>query len=99
MFKVGQKVVCVQEFCGKDKNGNIPYSVRIGAVKFPIKNEIYTIEESGEFLILEELVSFNIYGERHRFSSKKFRALDETFATEVLEQIKEQIEQEELVLI
>lgn len=99
MFKVGQKVVCVQEFCGKDKNGNIPYSVRIGAVKFPIKNEIYTIEESGEFLILEELVSFSICGERHRFYSKKFRPLDETFATEVLEQIKEQIEQEESALI
>lgn len=99
MFKVGQKVVCVQEFDGTDKNGNIPYSVRIGAVKFPIKNEIYTIEESGEFLILEELVSFSICGKRHRFYSKKFRPLDETFATEVLEQIKEQIEQEESALI
>ena len=94
MFKVGQKVVCIQEFDGKDANGNIPYSVRIGAVKFPVKYEIYTIEQPGDFLILEELVSFNINGERHRFSSKKFRALDETFATEVLEQIKEQIEEE-----
>lgn len=82
MFKVGQKVVCVKE----------PIS---GSVK---KGKIYTVKDVGfnyEYWVrLEEAIP---YGKYKNFSAWRFREIDEAFATEVLEQIKEQIEEEQLI--
>ena len=84
MFKVGQKVVCV------DDSGFEFYFPKL------IKGKIYTIREVLELHI--RIMEFEDCYEL-RYYKRRFRPLDETFATEVLEQIKEQIEQEELVTI
>lgn len=104
MFKVGQKVVCV--------NTNNSRGLPLFHIK---KGEIYTILGIREcdcgnvtFYLGFKTITGRIqcskcdcvyHSEKSYFSSDRFRPLDETFATEVLEQIKEQIEQEELVLI
>lgn len=84
MFKVGQKVVCVEP------------------IDTLVMYEIYTVESINDFygnigvVLVEDKSIFSLTG---GYWAYRFRPLDETFATEVLEQIKEQIEQEELVLI
>lgn len=87
MFKVGQKVVCINNnFTRKDM-----YPLTIG--------EIYTISVitgfyQGFFYIkLEGIPPIENYATEH------FRPLDETFAESVLENIKEQIKEEELVCV
>lgn len=89
MFKVGQKVVCIKTF-----HGHSGVSV--------ILNEIYIVDsfENSAWGLGMRVSDKN--GNKNGWWIKYnelFRHLDETFATEVLEQIKEQIEQEQLVLI
>lgn len=89
MFKVGQKVVCVR-------------GAKSWAGHELIEGEIYTCGGESPFFNGEMLILEMPTGDQCKYWSAsfyRFRPLDETFATEVLEQIKEQIEQEQLVLI
>lgn len=97
MFKIGQKVVCIEKFNGFHVFPIVPCNNPL-----PQLGEIYTIEGINPFrrsLYLKELNSINRYGKRIHFVPYKFRPLDETFAEETLKNIAEQIEQEQLVLI
>lgn len=88
MFKVGQKVVCIAKFNNAD--GCEPH---VGEVVTFVGLHYYY---SNRIIIKEYLYAKN--GERQCFDISKFRPLDETFAEEVLENIKQQIEEEELIL-
>ena len=82
------KVVCI-----KEQDFIHPEALSLGLV--PIVGKIYTVVDVNYgYYSIKELDPINWEHE-----ADKFRPLDETFATEVLEQIKEQIEQEELVTI
>lgn len=84
MFKVGQKVVCVSNnYPNKDV-----HKLKIG--------EIYTIQamENDPDGALH-LIFFEV--EYWAYYVKHFRPLDETFAESVLENIKEQIKEGELI--
>lgn len=87
MFKVGQKVVCVDD--------DIIYEVE--QAKYspdPIKGEIYTVcYVDDRYIALEELDKYSL------FESIGFRPLNESFAESVLENIKEQIKEEQLELV
>jgi len=89
MFKIGQKVVCLDSGEPTEECLNSPK---------PIVGKIYTVnwigigDEAG-FIGLEEMLQDDC------FWYTNFRPLDESFAEEVLENIKQQIEEEELVLI
>ena len=97
MFKVGQKVVCIHT-TGDAIKDNI-YIVK------SLTNCICGKEYIGHTEINSSLPFYCTCGKKLGYTnilncySYRFRPLDETFATEVLEQIKEQIEQEELVTI
>lgn len=95
MFKVGQKVVCVE-----------PYSSNRWELK---RNKIYIVQrvenckcqQNIHVGICDYYAGTSCYCCGHDFGehycyhrSSRFRLVDETFATEVLEQIKEQIEEE-----
>lgn len=85
MFKVGDKAVCVNTTAYK--------SIKEG--------EIVTITHvfnhpHGLALLFKERQP---NGFHVGFSAFNFRKLDDSFATEVLENIKEQIEEEELVCL
>lgn len=83
MFKVGQKVVCV--------NPAPPL----------IKGEVYTIvgfhPTDKEGVLIKEVENESQTG--YGFYYWRFRPIDETFAEEVLSNIKEQIKEEELILV
>jgi len=91
MFKIGQKVV----FVGLNPN----------TVEFPTRhpsvNEICTISgyglTKGFYLLLgyEEFID----GWQYVYDETELRPLDESFAEEVLEMIKEQINEEELITV
>lgn len=86
MFKRGDKVVCIDD---------VPRDARPIFVK---KNEIYTIQQitwEGRGVLLYEIESDNPYG----YWAFRFKKLENDFGTLVLEQIKQQIEEEELELI
>ncbi len=88
-FKVGQKVVCV-------KQGDW-YGVDAPPNTFPQYDQIYTVDSTRQD---SDNSWISIVGwPEEWFVTKNFRALDEAFAEEVLENIKEQIEEEELVRI
>lgn len=111
MFKIGQKVVCVD-------NSQIETELKI--------NQIYTITgiqrqcSCGVCVSVDNIPEINMFGEIFKFGSpvicfncnntyksnglkhfriNRFRSLDETFAEDVLAMITEQIEEEELILI
>lgn len=84
MFRIGQKVVCVNSE---------------GAPTLK-KNEIYTVLAEHPYrrdaiLLKEAMASIGNLG----FYNWRFRPLDESFADEVLKNIAEQIEEENLVTI
>lgn len=98
MFKAGQKVVCVKVTKHRFSDGII----------YPVKDKIYTIRDT-EYVHgiwgcwLEEIRNKDT---EHQLSAKRaeygflvsdFREVNESFAEEVLENIKEQIEEEQLV--
>ena len=96
MFKIGQKVVCV------DASG-LDLSYGENGPQF---GEIYTIRDfyiDGTSVYLNEIVNkkhlYNVGFLEACFLLTRFRPLDETFAEETLKNIAEQIEQEQLVLI
>jgi len=95
MFKQGDRVVCIEAFLGKCMISGI--SAPTGTV-FPIKGEIYICDgmPNNRSVYLVGFNQTNIVGERYRFNSEKFRKLDDTFAADVLENIKEQIKEEQL---
>ena len=84
MFKVGQKVVCIEP---------------IKELKY---GEIYTCNGYDDvFKDSIQIIELGIAGNGKYYCAYayRFRPLDETFAEETLAQIKEQIEEEYLVLI
>lgn len=90
MFKVGQKVVCIAPLA---EGWWIGYNHSV--IAGPHYKDIDVIrgfDDDGHLL-------FDRFGYNCGFNPKHFVLQDESFATEVLEQIKEQIEQEQLVLI
>lgn len=93
MFKVGQKVICI-------KNSG---DSMLGDFNFPPKNEILTIANIlNKFGGLRAVISgyeLDLKGRNQYFSFTHLRPLDETFADEVLERIKEEINEEQLVRI
>lgn len=99
MFKVGQKVVCIETHnLGHFKKGEI--FILSGIKQCPNCKKIlldigitvnYDIIVCGKCGLEKENDNY--------FSSHRFKPLYETFADEVLENIKEQIEQEELVYV
>ena len=85
MFKIGDKVVCVK-------------TSQSGTTK---EREIYTIigfrDDGVEGLFFKEVINripLVFYGH----NPSRFRKLDDTFATETLERITEEIEEEYLIL-
>ena len=96
MFKIGQKVVCV-DASGLDLSyGEVPLEL----------GKIYTIRgfyKHGDSVYLNEIVNkkhlYDLGYLEACYLLKRFRPLDETFAEETLKNIAEQIEQEQLVLI
>ncbi len=95
MFKIGDKVVCVDDFLSKPKYESFR--------RLPKKDDIFTYDgfnctEKGiDYIFLKEITTIAVNGKRHCYDSAKFRKIDDRFATETLERIKEEIEQEELV--
>lgn len=88
-FKIGQRVVCIIPFEGKDIFNN-----RRPDVPQPIVNQDYTVSElDGGFIGLAELHPYYTYDET------KFKALDESFADEVESNIAKQVKEEELIII
>lgn len=83
MFKVGQKVVCVN---------NKGTSQLIEKNKYTIKS--FVCDCYG--VLLEEVSPSEGFD---GFLISRFRPLDETFAESVLENIKEQIKEEQLILV
>lgn len=96
MFKVGQKVVCIDgyESCGLElKTGQIYTIISLSeccslclnvGIKHPAKGTYCNNCNKIHTVVCH--------------SSTRFIPLDETFAEEVLENIKQQIEEEELIL-
>lgn len=104
-FKVGQRVVFVDEF----KMRLCPIEKALGVI-MPIKNKVYTIREidfvDGDFgLRLIEIINPKLrydYGKDYGeicFSASRFRPLDEQFADEIEAYIKEKVKEESLVNI
>ncbi len=93
MFKVGQKVVVIASLC-KDKS-----------MRIPKQNEVVKISHvlgfchcgCGLFQYVIDGFERCYEGYEQCFVSDCLRAVDETFAEEVLENIKEQIKEEELI--
>lgn len=90
MFKVTQKVVCVD-----NSFGQIACNL--------IKDEIYTIREicgpyhDGNYgFFLHEVKTVNYNGE-WTYCSSRFRPVDYTFGEKLAEEIQEEINQENLV--
>ena len=86
MFKIGDKVVCVEE----------PFSLEKEIfTDVPKVDEYYKINYIGEngWIGLEEMPQTDYY------DYICFRKLDDTFATETLERISYEVEQEELVCL
>lgn len=89
MFKVGQKIVCIND-------SNLPMQTLV-------LNEIYTIEsfKDNGGLLLKDAYNGAKFGAPYFYGYRpdRFRPLDESFAEALLSEIAEEIEQEELILI
>ncbi len=82
MFKIGQKVVCIEVD-------------RYGLLK---NDEIYTVSDinsRGGVMVVEVDSRGYLSG---YFVKEKFRPIDDDFAKEILERIKQEIEHEQLIL-
>lgn len=91
MFKIGQKVVCVYDMFN-------PYYF----TSIPKLNEIYTVRDNVKGLLLKEINNpphKDCYGEP-TFNAECFRPITESenFATDVIEKLEEQFN-EELITI
>jgi hypothetical protein len=109
MFKVGQKVVCIKtSLSGRLKVGKI---YTITDIKTSCKcGQEYNVDNLcdmsiyGSTIIAGEKTKCPVCGCGEKsnglayFSRKRFAPIDESFAEETLEMIKEQIEEEYLVL-
>jgi len=90
-YKVGQKVVCVDDSAGK-----------ITGLKELIKGEIYTIRElfmhrGNCVLRLEEIILPQTpLGNEYAYSIARFRPLDHEFADKIEAMIKKSLKTEEL---
>ena len=102
-FKIGEKVVCV------DSSGFISCFVeRKYNVKYPLKNEIYTIRDIISqngliglrfFEIINTPLGYNEgtnFGEK-AFNSTRFRKLDHDFAENLLKEISEAMKSETIL--
>jgi len=98
MFKVGQKVVCVKDH--SDKLFIKGQRFRVYGIKVEPCCGLKTIDVGikSNHTLIECVCGAEVKNDNY-FSLKLFRPLDETFAEEVLSNIKEQIKEDELVLI
>jgi hypothetical protein len=83
MFKIGEKVVCIDDSKGR-------YTGKITLVK----GEIYTVikltnVEEGGVLLKEIEPMKNDYNSYHYYSNHRFRKIDYSFSEELLEKIKQ----------
>jgi len=83
-FKVGEKVVCVNDECGW-----------IDSVKFLVKDEIYTVchtqfAGNGRFEI-------SVNGDFGMWDASRFRKLDTQFAEDICAQLIEEFKQETIL--
>ncbi len=91
MFKIGQRVVCINEDGWYDDTSR----ENCGG---PDYLEEVTVEMiMADFVVLREYAAADSLGERECFLSECFRPLNEQFAESVLEKIMEEISQKELV--
>jgi hypothetical protein len=99
MFRVGQKVVCVNDKI--DPSRNLP-----SGIIYPKRNNTYTIRGiylgvNGETaLLLEEIYQpyFHVNGQEIGFSSSRFRSLvEDGMIEELLSRIIEEVKEEILV--
>lgn len=98
MWKIGQKVVCVDD---------VPRLISNNNLNTPKKDIIYTIREIYESksqpgqlaLVLNEIKNEIIpgLGRERGFHSWRFRLVDEEWAEDILNKIAEEIEEEALV--
>lgn len=96
MFKIGDKVVCVEHFKGIYLKTGIKCPG-----ENPVKGRIYTFDGFSthpEGIYLEELNYINNMGFRVSFISYKFRKLSDIWSEQILEEIIEQVKEEELIL-
>lgn len=97
MFKVGQKVVCIDDF---DFDG----LRRKTRIQLPIKGEIYTIRELHSFPngdlglrlceIVNPVVNYDDGKQECTFNSHGFRPVDETFGEAICESLEVMTEPE-----
>jgi len=98
-MKVGDKVVCIDDSSTTGiKNGNIYtiksfYTCKCNLVTMDLK-EVFVSGFMGSFCLCGHRC-----GNANLYRSTRFRKLDESFAEDVLENIKEQIEEEQLILV
>lgn len=88
MFKVGDKVICVDDTCPPS-----PFDYLIPPVKY---KEYIVLGMRGKFSDIT-IDHPQPSGKDVAWKQSRFRKVDDNFADGVLENIKEQIEQEELV--
>lgn len=96
MFKIGDKVVCIEHFEGM----YTPIHIKSSGEN-PVKGRIYTFDgfnmRNGG-IYLKELNYINDIGFRVSFASYKFRKLSDIWSEQILEEIIEQVKEEELIL-
>ena len=97
MFKIGQKVVCVDDTPkpGQVVPGNIPKK----GVMYTIRDIYESKFNPGSIgFILDEIRNdiHPLLGHERGFYSWRFRAVDDNWADEILNKISEEIEEEEL---
>jgi hypothetical protein len=101
MFKVGQKVICINDKL--DPSRNLPHGLIL-----PKRNNIYTIREiytginNETALLLEEIIQpyLHVNGQEIGFSSSRFRSLIEDglieeLLSKIVDEVKEEILEEE----
>ena len=85
MFKIGQKVVCI--------NAN---QINVNPVGKLRKNEIYTIERDlGYAVYLKEIKAPHT----GHYNVNRFRLIDDNWTEEILCKLLEEVEQEKLVYV
>ncbi len=100
MFKIGQKIVCIEKFTGRHLETNLP-----SISPQPVVGEIYTFDgmnDTNKGCFLKEIHALDRFGNRSSYSISKFRPLDYSFAEEVEEMVNKsivEIEEENLVSI
>lgn len=85
MFKIGEKIVCIDDSIG-----------RTSGKKNLVNGEIYTVIEltnirEGGVLLKEIEPEKNDYNSYHYYSNYRFRKMDYSFSENLLEKIKQEV--------